>query len=131
MLLALIKAYAVVAATFFAGHLLYQVVANVIIKPIILNTIYPQHVLVQPDTVIDQTFRVIAGFLEHAATWFASQLSRFAITLISAIKVGGIAFIKTLKKLASSELIRVEMGGWFSRNEVCLLYTSPSPRDRG
>ena len=118
MLRALIKAYAIVAATFFVSHLLYQVVARAVIKPIVLNTLFPQHVLIQPDTVIDQTFRVTAGFLEHAATWFASHLSRFAITLISAVKVGGIAFIKTLKKLASSELIRVEMGGWFSRNEV-------------
>ena len=107
MLRALFKAYAVVAATFFAGHFLYQVVANVVIKPIVLNTIYPQHVLIQPDTVIDNTFRVTAGFLEHAATWFASQLSRFAITLLSAIKIGGTAFIKTVSKLASSEILRV------------------------
>ena len=118
MLFRLLKAYAVVAATFFAGHFLYQTVANVVIKPIVLTTLNPQHVLVQPDNVIDNTFRLTAGFLEHAAKWFASQLSRFAITILSAIKIGGTAFIKTVSKLASSEIIRVEMGGWFSRNEV-------------
>ena len=83
MLRVLIKAYAIVAATFFISHLVYEVVARVFIRPIVLNTFFPQHVLTQaPNTVIDQTFRAIARFLEYGATWFAFHLSRFVITLI-------------------------------------------------
>ena len=119
MLRAVFKAYAIVAVTFFIGHLVYEVVARVFIRPIVLNTFFPQHVLTQaPNSVIDQAFRAVARYLEYGATWLAFHFSRFAITLVHVIKVGGIAFVKTLKRLASSDLIKVEMGGWFSKNEV-------------
>ena len=119
MLHAVFKAYAIVAATFFICHLVYELVARVFIKPIVLNTFFPQHVLTQaPNSVTDQTLRAVARFLEYGATWLAFHLSRFVITLVHVIKVGGIAFVRTLKRLASSDLIKVEMGGWFSKNEV-------------
>ena len=119
MLRALFKAYAVVAATFFASQFIYEFVARTLIRPIVFDNFFPSRVLtLQHDTVIDNTFWAVSTFLEYGATWLAFHFARFAITLVHVIKVGGSAFINTLKKLASSELIRVEMGGWFSRNEV-------------
>ena len=83
MLRAVFKAYAIVAVTFFIGHLVYEVVASVLIRPIVLHTFFPHHALTQaPTSVIEETFSTIAGFLRSGATWFAFHLTRFAITLV-------------------------------------------------
>ena len=119
MLRAVFKAYAIVAVTFFFGHLIYEVVAGVVIKPLVLNTFFPHNALNQaPTSVIEETFRTTARFLKSGASWFAFHLTRFVNTFVRVIQIGGHSFVRTLKRLANSDLIKVEMGGWFSRNEV-------------
>ena len=119
MLRDVFKAYAIVAVTFFLGHLIYEVVAEIVVKPLLLNTFFPHTALHRaPTSVVEETFRTIARILRSGASWFALHLNRFLHTLIHSLQTGGHVFVKTLKQLGNSTYVKLDMGGWFSRNEV-------------
>ena len=74
---------------------------------------------------MDNIYEALKGFLKSIINLFVSVIDLFAGI------INGIAFILgKLKPKASKRLNEIGENGFEGRLGGCLLYTSPSPRDR-